>query len=209
MKLWTAIWDRLDEWGPLTYRYTDAGTPWESVDGLSIRMGTKRPTSNCSVFVWSALLKGLEDIGRAHTFDKGLQGLAMVYDADQQRAGVADAAVRLGVATMIDIEDYGPGTGPCVVQVWRYKGSPSGGHAMFWQSCSTNANATEAVHTMECNGRNDGSGSALGLNGVGCRTKTRDSTWRALGALPPVEECYTLAELRATYDEIFISRLFV
>ncbi len=207
MRLWPAIYDRLPEWQSLTYQYRDAGTPWEDVPGLSIRMGAKRDVTNCCVFTWAALLQGMADIGQPLEYDRALQEWAMVIDPEKHRTGAAGAAVRAGMARMISPDDYKPGVGPCVAQFWRKEGSNIGGHSLFLYACASDNGVHQGVWTMEANGRNDGSGPALGLDGVGCRVRAGDGTWRNLGRFPPLASLYRWGELREQYEEIMLARL--
>lgn len=207
VSIWEHLWASLPEWSRLHYAYRDAGTPWEDVPGLSIRMGAKRPNTNCCVFTWAALLQAAADAGRPREYDADMQRLAMVVDPTEDRQGAAGAAVVAGLAEWISIDDYGPGVGPCVVQMWRKAGSKSGGHSLFFAGCASDGETTEGVVTLEANGRNDGTGSVLGLDGVGSRTKTGSGNWRDVGPMTVGAHLYTLSELRDAYEEIFIARL--
>ena len=209
MLLWEAIYSQLPEWSPLSYKYRGAGTPWDEIPGFRLVGGAKRPATNCSVYVWASILRALERLGEPHDYSSALQSQAMVVDPAKHRAGPVDAVLSMGLGEVVDPDIYGPGVGPCVAQVWRRKGAISGGHALFLVGCASDAalGVSEAVWTLEANGRVDGSGPSLGLDGVGCRVKDGSGSWRDLGALPPITALYTWPELRERYPEMYIARL--
>ena len=207
MSVWPNIYAQLDDWAPMRYRFKGASHPWDEVAGLSLRIPDGERHVNCCVYVWASILRALEVGGQPHAYSSALQKQAMVIDPAKHRAGPVDAVISMGLGTPIRAEDYQPGVGPCVAQFWRKKGAASGGHSLFLVGCGSDEDTEEGVWTLEANGRSDGSGPARGLDGVGCRVKAGDGTWRAQKGLPPLEVLYTWDELRAEYGEIYLARL--